>query len=176
MESTDARARLLELLPPGTPVYTILRHVSSSGMSRDISAMIVRDGRPFLLDGLILAADLGFRRSRRRYGEGLAMGGYGMDMGFSLVYSLSSSLYRDGHACTGKQSGPGRCPSNDHTNDYGRLTAEWNRKHGLENTFDRLNMTDEQVAERQEWISSRRTYRKNRMHRDGGYALNQRWL
>lgn len=37
---TATRAKLLELLAPGDTVYTILRHVSSSGMSRRIGLVI----------------------------------------------------------------------------------------------------------------------------------------
>ena len=39
------------------------------------------------------------------------MGGCGMDMGFALVYNLSSVLFRDNFICTGE-----KCPSNDHNN------------------------------------------------------------
>ena len=35
-----------------------------------------------------------------------------MEMGFSLVYTLSSTLYPEGFKCIGY----GRCPSNDHRN------------------------------------------------------------
>lgn len=83
--------------PEGSTVYTILRHVSSSGMSRDISVIAITDGKPRNLDGLVLQAGIG-RKSRRRYGEGVRVAGVGMDMGFALVYRLAQVLYGDGYA------------------------------------------------------------------------------
>jgi hypothetical protein len=61
----------------------------------------------------------------------IKVGGCGMDMGFSLVYGLSRTLYREGHACTigedhGHHSGTDYCPSNDHVND-----RNWSRYEGL---------------------------------------------
>jgi hypothetical protein len=38
------RQQLLKWLQPGSTVYTVLRHVSSSGMPRRISCFIVLDG------------------------------------------------------------------------------------------------------------------------------------
>ena len=47
-ERDGARETLRELLPPGTTVFTVLRHVSRSGMSRSIDAYLVteHDGQP----------------------------------------------------------------------------------------------------------------------------------
>ncbi len=44
-EKTETVKRLRALLRPGTTVYTILRHVSSSGMSRRISVVVIEKGR-----------------------------------------------------------------------------------------------------------------------------------
>jgi hypothetical protein len=43
--------------------------------------------------------------------DGIVVRGCGMDMGFHLVYNLSSILFADSFTCIG----PG-CPSNDHSN------------------------------------------------------------
>ena len=155
---------LHDLLPPGTTVHTILRHVSKSGMSRDISLVILTPDGPRDITALAAEAT-GTRLSKSCPDAAIRVGGTGMDMGFHLVYSLGRTLYPDGHMCTGDRD----CPSNDHSNDYGRLAREWDKAHGE-------NAREERFEERQQWISSRRTYRRNRRHSDGGYALRQRWM
>lgn len=142
MNNTDIRDELRGWLPPGSTVYTILRHVSPSGMTRWISLKAVVDGKIIGLDWHAEQLGLGKRDSRH---EGIKVEGTGMDMGFHLVYGLSRRLYHDGWECTqytpeGEDlAGDDRskfCPSNDHTN-------------GL---------------------------RGYAHHKDGGYALEHRWL
>lgn len=108
-QMAHAQSELRARLPSGSTVHCVLTHVSASGMSRSIKALMPTD------DGI---ADLSWSVARAvgmpfddRHG-GVKVGGCGMDMGFHLVYSLSRALYPDGHACDGK----GRCHSNDHTN------------------------------------------------------------
>lgn len=63
-------------------IYTVLNHVSSSGMTRYISAyvpVIGDDGKPYITC---------IARERR-------VGGCGMDMGFHLAYSMFMSVYYD---------------------------------------------------------------------------------
>ncbi len=109
-----ARERLLKLLPPGKTVYTIVKHVSSSGMTRHISLMIAgndQDGKPAISNIDWEASKLlGWRRNPKN--GALVVGGCGMDMGFHTVYSLSSRLYPDGfklpkgkHGRNGDKSG-----------------------------------------------------------------------
>lgn len=89
------RSELRKLLPEGATVYTILRHCSTSGMSRRISLVAVVDGALRTLDAL--AADLmGDKVSPK---GGIVVGGCGMDMGFHLVYNLSSSLHDSADRC-----------------------------------------------------------------------------
>lgn len=109
-DQAEARRRLLDDhgLRPGATVYTILRHVSSSGMTRAISAVLVRESQ--ILDISYPLAQLVGSKVNERHG-GITRGGCGMDMGFDLVYSLSAALWPDGFDCTGD-----RCPSNDHSN------------------------------------------------------------
>jgi len=75
-------------------VYTVLRHVSQSGMSRDISLKMVDDtGR--LLDITYAAAKAMGENYKDRNGQRvIRVNGCGMDMGFHLVYGLSHALYK----------------------------------------------------------------------------------
>jgi len=130
MTQEEAIKRLREILKPGDTVYTILRHVSSSGMTRYISPVLLQpDSRPFHLDALVAQAlewpDMYYKNK-----QGIKVGGCGMNMGFHLVYELSRTLWPDGFDCIGEG-----CPSNDH--------------------FNREEASH---------------------HRDGGYALRQKWL
>lgn len=109
-----AIGRLREMLKPGDTVYTVLRNVSRSGMSRLIDFYIVEAGstsehRPFCITGWIAEA-LEYPQGN---GDALKVGGCGMDMGFAVVYNLGRALYPDGFKCIGVKK---RCPSNDHSN------------------------------------------------------------
>jgi hypothetical protein len=88
----DATLDLRLILNPGDTVYTILRHVSASGMTRYISTVIVQNGQPRDISYLVAQA-IGSPLSGNRNHEGVKVGGCGMDMGFHLVYSLSRALF-----------------------------------------------------------------------------------
>lgn len=88
-----ARAELRKIIKPGQKVYTILRSVSKSGMSRDISLFVIHKGELRNIDCLTSDAT-GIAESRN--GPGIRMGGCGMDMGFSLVYNLGMALWPKG--------------------------------------------------------------------------------
>lgn len=101
-----AREMLTKYAPKGSKVYTVVRHVSRSGMSRSISLHVVsmtNDG-PEIVDVTGWAAlVLGWPLDRRNWG--LKIGGCGMDMAFHTVYSLAQKLYstkenREGYALT----------------------------------------------------------------------------
>lgn len=130
-ERDEAIARLREWIKPGDTIYTVLRHVSRSGMQREIDLRKVgEDGEIMWLSGMAARA-MGDRLGKR---DGIVVGGCGMDMGFHLVYNLSRVLFKGGFGCIGKAEhgaypGPRQwCPSNDHSNgrrDYsihGRCT------------------------------------------------------
>ena len=108
IEKEKVKAELRELIKPGDTIHTILRHVSQSGMSRDISVVfITKTGETRCLDyatHILLECPLAKR-------DGVKIGGCGMDMGFHVVYGLSRILYGDGYDCIGKG-----CPSNYHVN------------------------------------------------------------
>jgi hypothetical protein len=88
--------RLRELAPPGSTVYTVLRHVNRSGSMRVVSCYVVRNNEPVWLASPWVAEVAGFAADRER--EGNRITGGGMDMGFVLVYDLSAALYGDGYA------------------------------------------------------------------------------
>jgi hypothetical protein len=73
-------------------VYTILRSVSASGMTRHISLKVAQGGSIFDITHLASKA-LGERLSERNGFNTIKVNGCGMDMGFHLVYSLSSVLF-----------------------------------------------------------------------------------
>ena len=86
------KAELKDMLGATPNVYTILRSVSSSGMSRHISLKIVHKGE--LIDITYLAARvLGDKLSEKLGHNTIRVNGCGMDMGFHLTYNLSSVLY-----------------------------------------------------------------------------------
>lgn len=111
-QNNTALEQLREIVKPGDTIYTILRHVTRSGMSRSVSAIkIGKDGTTHELDWLIIQA-LDERMDRNH--SGIKIGGCGFDAGFELVYRLSMALYgpKHGYKCLGKD-----CPSNSHVND-----------------------------------------------------------
>lgn len=165
----EAIQNLRDLLKPGATVYTILRDVSRSGMSRNIDVQYLGDGEPRWLSSLVAKAT-GFTFNPKR--ECLRVGGCGMDMGFHVVSTLSRVLYPAGFGCIGNPetylTSEGRpvlpgvhCPSNDHSNgdrDY--------RPH--------VDDCPQNSAEVGTDIPRKRAY--SHWHRAGDYAIRQRWL
>ena len=89
-ESAKELEALRKVLKPGMEICTILRHVSRSGMMREISLKAIVNGQIIGLD-YSASAILGWGR-----GNGIKVSGCGMDMGFHLVYCLSRALYPAG--------------------------------------------------------------------------------
>ena len=87
------RKELRKILKPKSTVYTVLRSVSKSGMSREISAYTMHKGTLRNLDYLVSDA-IGHTVGH----QGIKMSGCGMDMGFALVYSLGAALWPKGTA------------------------------------------------------------------------------
>lgn len=88
IERDAACDELREWLKPGDTVSCILRSVSRSGMSREISFV---DKEMRNLDYPISKA-CGYRFGK----QGLKVGGCGMDMGFAVVYELGHRLWPKG--------------------------------------------------------------------------------
>lgn len=107
-KTTEDKAREVEyaeklrrILGLGGTVYTVLRHVSRSGMSRriDLYAMDPNGGNPQFLTGWA-AAVMGVRWDHE--GGGIVVGGCGMDMGFHIVNNLGFALWPEGFKCLGQ--------------------------------------------------------------------------
>ena len=114
------REALRDIFPPGSTVYTVLLHVSRSGMLRIVR--VLAETSEGIQDVSHLVAELigfGYDQSRR----GVRVRGCGMDAGFEVVYNLSYALYADGWECLGD-----RCSSPDHINL--EVTAECIHKDG----------------------------------------------
>lgn len=88
-EVEDARAEALCLFPRGAFVYTILRSVSASGMSRKIDVYSLSDGALTYATGYVAKL---LDRRRDKAGA-IVEEGCGMDMAWHLAYSLSCVLY-----------------------------------------------------------------------------------
>ena len=142
----EALTALRDMLPPGTTVHTILRHVSRSGMMRHIS-VIGPNNEDITWQ---VARALGEKINPKT--GGIKVGGCGMDMGFHLVYSLSYRLYPEGFGVRGE--GP-----NGHEYPVGRRTKE-----------------QTEVAKAAGVRFFGRNGDTSGWDNDGGYALNQRWL
>ncbi len=157
-EREEALARLREWIKPGATVYTVLDHVSRSGMSRNVRVVLLEKddkGEPYALHpNHAVAVVLGLRRAKN--GDGVVISGCGMDMGLHLVYELSHALFRGGFGCIGEG-----CPSNDHSNGDRDYTPH----------MDDCPQTSEEVGTD---IPKKRAH--NHYHKDGGYCLRHRWL
>ena len=92
-EQENSIAFLRSILKPGDTVWTTLRHVSGSGMSRRISLHIIQNEEPVNIDWHTARAT-GNNVSHNH--EGINVSGCGMDMGFHLVYILSQALFPKG--------------------------------------------------------------------------------
>ncbi|HUN55905.1 MAG TPA: hypothetical protein VMU29_12180 [Smithella sp.] len=121
-QKEHARKFLLKHLKPGKEVYTIVRKVSNSRMSREISLYITIKNK---------IVDIGWYVSKvtgHKMNEGthaIKIGGCGMDMGFALVYNLGRALYPKGFKLPkGKNGRNGDTSGFDKDGGYA-LTQRW---------------------------------------------------
>jgi hypothetical protein len=95
LEKSESIERLRKLFAGDTKpvIYTINRHTSASGMSRDISLLYVKGGA---IHNITYSASLalGWSLSEKSGNRAIRVNGTGMDMGFHTVYTLSSVLFR----------------------------------------------------------------------------------
>jgi hypothetical protein len=146
----EAKKDLLSLLPPGTTVYTKLNHVSRSGMMCSITPFVIVNGAP---RRIVRSVCILFDQSIDAY-DGVRMGGCGMDMGFSLVYTLSYILYPEGFGIKCKGCGFRA----DTIVNAEKASSAPKRTRGHSHSFLGRN------GDPSGWDS------------DGGYALRQQWL
>jgi len=95
-DQAAAREELRELFAGNDKplIYTILRHVTASGLNRDISLFYdTPEGiRPITHTA---ARALGYKLISSNGFNAIRQHGGGMDMGFNLVYNLSAVIYKD---------------------------------------------------------------------------------
>ena len=110
----EACAKLREWIKPGDTVYTILRHVSRSGMMRVVSVVLVKrdeNGVEYTLHPNHAVSKACGYTLVTGWKDGVKVRGCGLDAGFEVVDGLAYALWPDGFGCVGEG-----CPSNDHNN------------------------------------------------------------
>lgn len=123
-EKQEAINELKKMLKPGDKVYTILRHVSASGMQRQISVVIPLGRNGIRNLDWYVEKILGLKRNMKH--EGVVINGIGMDMGFEIVYRLSAALYPDGFKVDMVKTTPRNGDTSGWDNDGGyALKHEW---------------------------------------------------
>jgi hypothetical protein len=90
-EDMDMATAVLMVLPKDATIYTIIRHVSKSGMTRVIDAMVIIDDTPIYLR--TVAKDIGLKLDRKH--GGITVRGTGMDMAWHLVSMFGSAIHND---------------------------------------------------------------------------------
>ena len=101
METKTAKSygyQLLEGLPKGTTLYTVLRRVSRSGMTRVIDVKVInKDSEPrnVIVQEFMYCAKGCDQEAK--WGGNYKVTGCGMDMGFWLVYELGCLVHDDGY-------------------------------------------------------------------------------
>lgn len=90
MNQKEAADKLRAALTEGMTVYTILRYVSASKRTRDISIIIMRDGEPWDITYLVCRA---LDWNRHQENGGIRVKGFGMDMGLELVQTISRLFF-----------------------------------------------------------------------------------
>ena len=94
--SNEAIELLRRELPKGSTLFAVLRHVSSSGMSRRISVLQAKGADDIRCWDRRVSQALDWKM--RDGEEGVIVSGCGMDMGFHLIASLGQVLHGDTYA------------------------------------------------------------------------------
>lgn len=94
-EKAEARAFLLGVFAKQErpTAYTILKSVSSSGMSRTMKVVTYDDGRVLDITWFVSLVSSVGTLTEKNGQRVVRVGGCGMDMGFHLVHSLGIALY-----------------------------------------------------------------------------------
>ena len=89
-DQTQAEALMsLQHIKYHSTIYSIIKHVSKSGMTRHISFFYIEDNEPHYITNKISDL-LGYRMNKHH--DALVVGGCGMDMAFSVVNNLEDQL------------------------------------------------------------------------------------
>lgn len=121
----EAIQYLRSILTPGSVVYTTVKQVAPSGMSRHISCYISKDGQIEDVTFYVGRA-CEYRQSDKTYG--LVVSGCGMDMGFAVIYDLGRVLFPQGFKPSeaGRSHGRNRTSADAIDTDGGyALTQRW---------------------------------------------------
>lgn len=94
-ERAEAIAKLREIIPSGSTVWTVLRHTSRSNMGSSISPVCIGSDGPRDLSYLVVRA-LGLRFDREN--GGVKVGYMGERRDHALIHELARTLYGDGRA------------------------------------------------------------------------------
>ena len=98
-ERDEQIERLRKWFPKGSTVYTILRHVSRSGMQRTIGVLsLLPDGDKIIDRHPNYATSIVCGMPEDRQRAGVKINGCGMDMGFEVAYRLGQAIHGDGYA------------------------------------------------------------------------------
>ena len=89
-EYDEIKKELKKILKPKDTIYSIIRHVSNSGMQRCIDFYVIKNNRPVRLTWY-LPFLLGYPINKKH--GGITVKGWGVDMCFSVVYELGQELY-----------------------------------------------------------------------------------
>lgn len=98
VDKAQALELVKKLVTPGDTLYTILRHVSRSGMSRRVSVICIKENQARCLDSEVELLTH-FKRVNRGK-EGLVVHGVGGDVGFEVVHALADAVFGDGYKLT----------------------------------------------------------------------------
>lgn len=90
IELQNAKNKLIGLLSDTDTIYTVLRSVSKSGLSRVISFYIIDNNKEIVNINYYIKTLLGYRFNKTH--DGLIVKGGGMDMGFHVVEMLPREL------------------------------------------------------------------------------------
>jgi len=175
LERQESIDQLRKWLPPGSTVHCVLRHVSRSGMQRRISFLKL-EGSEYLYLDYHVGRVLGLKRPEH---YGLVVGGWGMDMGFHVVNSLSYAIHGlacDHPACP-NCNGTGKGPLVD---DY-RCHGTGYRHSGSADdlpmaTFECGYCDDGKVPSRCERCTGYGRLDENGKPFHAGYTLTHRWI
>lgn len=101
IERDEQIEKLRKWFPRDSTVYTILRHVSRSGLQRQISVVCLLPEGGKIIDlhpNWSISRITSYRLNIGGMHDALIVNGCGMDMGFDLAYNLAHTLYGDGYA------------------------------------------------------------------------------
>lgn len=123
-ETEEALTYLRSILKPGSEVYTTVKSVAKSGMSRTMTLNVVIDGR---IQGITYSTAVVLGDPTQKDGT-IRVHGCGMDMGFHIVYCLSRRLFPEGFipAEAGHEYGRNGVPATELDKDGGyALKQRW---------------------------------------------------